>query len=130
MLSKEQLFSSSEIAAIAKLYTRVYVAYSGGVDSHVLLDLAKGCFPNLCAIHINHKQNSVDDLWQQHCEDVCASLNIPLRCLNVDLSNFADQSFELAARNARREMWTKVLGEGDLLLLAHHADDQAETILF
>lgn len=108
----------------------IYVAYSGGVDSHVLLHLAKQAFPDVKAIHINHAVDTEDHKTQQHCEMICAQLNIPLRCIQVALNIKTDQSIETAARNARRTAWQEMLGEDDLLLLAHHADDQAETILF
>lgn len=108
----------------------VWVAYSGGVDSHVLLDLARQCFNNVHAIHINHNLSHDDIVWQQHCEAVCAAVKIPLRCITVDAKPKPSQSPEEASRLARRQAWREVLNKNDVLLVAHHADDQAETVLF
>lgn len=130
MLCLQSIFNEQQIVAIKNKHSKVWVAYSGGVDSHVLLNIARQCFNNIHAIHINHQQSEADDIWQAHCIQICAQLNIPLHCVSVNLQQFAAQSMELAARNARRQVWQQTLNAGDLLLLAHHADDQAETILY
>jgi tRNA(Ile)-lysidine synthase len=109
---------------------QICIAYSGGVDSHVLLHLAHQTFPNLKAIHINHALSAADDQYQQHCEQVCAQLNIPLSCVTIDVQQFAGKGLENAARTARRAVWQQHLTAQDILLVAHHADDQAETILY
>jgi len=108
----------------------IWVAYSGGVDSHVLLSLAVANFSNVRAVHINHNLGPDDHLWQQHCEQVCRQLNIPLECITVNAKVKYRQSPEEAARLARRKAWLGLITSQDLLLLAHHADDQAETILY
>lgn len=108
----------------------VWVAYSGGIDSHVLLHLARQTFKNLRAIHINHNLSPNAKQWEQHCDAQCAALDIDLVCVSVDATPNAKQSPEDAAREARRAAWLQVLGEDDVLLTAHHADDQAETILY
>lgn len=109
---------------------QIWVAYSGGVDSHVLLDLARHCFPNVRAVHINHGLSVLDDQWQRHCEIVCANFNIPLQAIRVNAVAKPGQSQENSARIARRNAWRNMLQDNDLLLLAHHADDQAETVLY
>lgn len=109
---------------------QVWVAYSGGVDSHVLLDLAHHSFPNVRAVHINHGLSILDDQWQHHCEMICANLNIPLQTIRVNAIVKPGQSQENAARIARRNAWRNMLQDNDILLLAHHADDQAETVLY
>lgn len=121
---------SARYVALDHKFSNVWVAYSGGVDSHVLLHLAQQYFPNLRAIHINHNLTDEDQLFAQHCKQTCANLNIPLECVNVNVQIAPGLSFETAARQARREAWKNILSENDLLLLAHHADDQAETILY
>ncbi len=108
----------------------IWVAYSGGVDSHVLLKLASQAFPKVHAVHINHGLSSNANIWQRHCETVCVGLNIKLHCINVNAKPKAKQSPEDAARIARRAAWQNLLTSEDILLLAHHADDQAETILY
>lgn len=108
----------------------IWVAYSGGVDSHVLLHLARQYFSSVQAIHINHGAQAADDAYQEHCTQICAQLNVPLQCIKVALHVNAKTSFETAARNARRNAWRELLTDNDVLLLGHHADDQAETILY
>lgn len=110
--------------------SNIWVAYSGGVDSHVLLDLARQSFDNVSAIHINHGLSALDDLWQQHCEAECANLNIAIKCIRVNAQPLPGQSPEDAARIARRVAWQMALQPNDYLLVAHHADDQTETVLY
>ncbi len=107
----------------------VWVAYSGGIDSHVLLDLARQSFANVTAVHVNHGIAADDDKWQQHCVDVCAALNIKLHILSV-IPQASDKGPEAALRTARRVAWQQLLQVNDVLLIAHHAADQAETILY
>jgi tRNA(Ile)-lysidine synthase len=128
MLSIEWLRNNH--SSISQDQKNIYVAYSGGVDSHVLLHLVASCFKGVRAIHINHGLSPNADKWQQHCEQVCANLEVPLTCIKVNAQPIAKQSPEDAARIARRTAWQQTLTADDLLLLAHHADDQTETILY
>jgi tRNA(Ile)-lysidine synthase len=115
---------------VSREQKNIWVAYSGGVDSHVLLVLAKAYWPNVKAVHINHGLSPNANIWQQHCIQVCTDLNIPLECIQVDAKPKSKQSPEDAARIARHTAWKNLLSSEDLLLLAHHADDQAETLLY
>jgi len=124
-----QWFTAS-VSTEASRQRQIWVAYSGGVDSHVLLDLARRSFPNARAVHINHGLSTFDDQWQQHCEMVCAALDVPLQCIRVNAIAKPGQSQENIARIARRNAWRSMLIENDILLIAHHAEDQAETILY
>ncbi|WP_052452402.1 tRNA lysidine(34) synthetase TilS [Noviherbaspirillum autotrophicum] len=111
------------------------VAYSGGLDSSVLLDLAqryaaaRGVI--LFAFHIHHGISSNADTWQAHCERECMRLGIRFDARRVALSERSRHGLEQAARLGRYA----ALGElcrhhrVRLLLTAHHLDDQAETIL-
>ncbi len=121
---------AANVSADIDQQSQIWVAYSGGVDSHVLLDLARLSFPNVHVVHINHGLSDLDDQWQQHCEMVCEQLNIPLQSIRVDAIAKPGQSQENSSRIARRNAWRNMLQENDVLLLAHHADDQAETILY
>jgi tRNA(Ile)-lysidine synthase len=121
---------AATVNTVTNRHRQIWVAYSGGVDSHVLLHLACESFVNVRVVHINHALSDLDKQWQQHCEQTCADLNLPLQCLHVDAAPKPGQSPEDAARNARRAAWQTMLGSNDLLLLGHHADDQAETILY
>ncbi|MEO1082117.1 MAG: tRNA lysidine(34) synthetase TilS [Pseudomonadota bacterium] len=110
--------------------TRVFVGFSGGVDSSVLLALAaEQLGGKLIALHANHALHDDAGLWQQHCEAVCADLGVPLRSTGLELLR-EGQGMEAAARKARYAWFAEQLANaGDLLLLAHHRDDQAETLL-
>lgn len=106
------------------------VAYSGGMDSTVLLHLAHAArLPSLSAIHIHHGlQDSADD-WAAHCQAQCAALGVPLQVLHVQVNAQHPQGPEAAAREARYAALRAQLPAGAVLLTAHHASDQAETIL-
>lgn len=121
---------SNICAAVVQPNTTIWVAYSGGVDSHVLLHLASNSFKNVRAVHINHGLSPNASQWQRHCMDVCNNLEVELQCITVDATPAHKQSPEDAARQARRNAWQNLLGADDLLLTAHHAADQAETILY
>ena len=67
--------------------------------------------------------------WAAHCERLCRELDVPLRTAVVDAAASAGESPEAAARDARYAALAASLGEGEVLLTAHHAGDQAETLL-
>lgn len=104
------------------------IAFSGGMDSHVLLSAAVQALPDtsLLALHINHQLQPQASAWQVHCQQVAAQLNVPFKALQVSPSSASEQ----AAREARYAAFEQVLQPGDGLLMAHHAGDQAETLLF
>jgi tRNA(Ile)-lysidine synthase len=114
---------------------RWWIAYSGGVDSHVLLNLiaqlrdADKTLPPLVAIHVNHGLNPKADAWAQHCQLVCAQLGIELIVEKVHVARDGGNGVEAAARAARYATFEKHLQKNELLLQAHHADDQIETLL-
>jgi tRNA(Ile)-lysidine synthase len=112
---------------------RYWVAYSGGCDSTVLLHALatlRGKFPaELHALHVNHNLHDAAPAWAAHCREVCEALAVPLTEVNVDARGARGESPEAAARAARYDIFAKVLKNGDGLLLAHHRDDQAETLL-
>ncbi|UAA39722.1 tRNA lysidine(34) synthetase TilS [Paraneptunicella aestuarii] len=110
------------------------VAYSGGVDSHVLLHLCselRHAYPQLelKAIHVNHGISDNADDWQQHCVSVCAGLNIPLLVKKVRVEKTSRQSLEALAREERYQAFQQTLTEKEVLLLGQHQQDQAETLL-
>lgn len=109
-----------------------YVAFSGGVDSHVLLHLLvqlRKQQPELSisAIHIHHGLQQQADQWAEHCQSVADSLDVDLKLMHVTVSE--QGSLEAAAREARYQAFAEIIQPGQGLLLAHHLDDQAETIL-
>jgi len=113
---------------------RIKVAYSGGMDSHVLLHalrqtLARNGGKRLSAIHVNHGLHADAGQWAIHCEQVCRDLRVPLEVVEVQVSVEAKEGPEAAARRARYAAFVQRLERTDALLLAHHLDDQAETFL-
>lgn len=112
---------------------RYWVAFSGGLDSHVLLhalvSLRGRLAGELHAVHVNHGLHGDADGWAEHCRRVCAGLHVPCRVLQVDASPVAGESPEAAARWVRYEAIASLMASGDTALTAHHQDDQAETLL-
>ncbi len=112
---------------------RYWIAYSGGCDSHVLLHAMAALGEQLAvpihAIHINHGLQSQARDWEAHCQQVCDGLSIPLEVARVDAAHASGESPEEAARVARYRIFTEILQDDDMLLMAHHQDDQAETLL-
>ena len=110
------------------------VAYSGGRDSHVLLHLLVNLFrkssrARLSAVHINHGLQPEAGNWMTHSVEVCRQLAIPCRTLELNLSPARGESLEAQARKARYQALEAIIETGDLLLTAHHQEDQAETLL-
>jgi len=105
------------------------IAYSGGVDSHVLLHCCKQLNVTVRAVHVHHGLQNIADDWVKHCQNICSALSIPLDILYVDAQQKSGQSPEEAARSARYEALHKNLTVGDCLLTAQHLNDQAETLL-
>lgn len=108
---------------------RFWIALSGGLDSMVLLHAMaslKLAMP-VMAVHVNHQISSNADSWQQHCALFCESLQIPFYAEKVAVIR-AGRGLEDAAREARLGVFERNLQPGDVLLTAHHADDQAETL--
>ena len=109
------------------------VAFSGGLDSTVLLHLLVSLsrhmpLPPIRAIHIQHGLQAAAEAWPEHCRQVCASLGVPLQVRHVQVLPGA--SVERAARDARYRAFVDQLAADELLLTAQHRDDQAETLLF
>lgn len=108
------------------------VGYSGGLDSAVLLHLLAqdpdARASGLRAIHVHHGLQSEADEWAAHCRRTCNSLGIELVVERVQVED-AGLGREGAARSARHAAFARVLRDDEVLTLAHHRDDQAETFL-
>ena len=118
------------LAARLSAHARLCVGLSGGCDSIVLLRLLAGSpwAGQLSAMHVHHGLSPNADDWAAFCADVCGELEIPLKIARVTVPNPAPEGLEAAARSARH---AALAGCGaDVLLLAHHRGDQAETVLF
>ncbi len=113
-----------------------WVAYSGGLDSHVLLHAlvklrADHPMFNLQAIHVHHGLSSHADTWAVHCQQICDDLDVKLTIHHIDSKSYNEQgSTEEIARHYRYQFFSDSLPEGECLLTAHHRNDQAETVLF
>lgn len=110
---------------------RWLVGYSGGLDSSVLLHQLAAITqrPALHAVHINHQLSPYADTWQTHAQMVCDQLQVPLTVIKVPVPKNRGRGLEDAARAARYQAFESVIEDGDVLMLAHHQDDQAETML-
>lgn len=110
------------------------VAFSGGIDSTVLLaalaELKAGGHPGqLRAVHINHQLHPDASLWERRSLERAAVLGVPAKAERVDVTGAAASGVESAARTARYAALRRILLPGEILLTAHHADDQLETLL-
>lgn len=103
------------------------VAFSGGADSTALLHWLKHHSPDieLRAIHVNHQVSADAGNWARRCQRVCDEMGVPLEVAVVS----PDSPDESALRTARYQALQQSLEREDVLLTAHHRDDQAETFL-
>jgi tRNA(Ile)-lysidine synthase len=111
----------------------IVVGFSGGMDStvvlHALAQVPTARERGLRAIHIDHSLHADSTRWAQHCRTFAASLNVHLDVIAVHVERDAGSGLEDAARRARRAAFARALAANEILALAHHRDDQAETIL-
>lgn len=113
--------------------SRLLVGLSGGLDSSVLLHALarqpKFAHFQVRAIHVDHGLQPQAEQWSEHCRDYCAQLGIALTLARVDVAQPGDAGPEAAARDARHAAFESALDDDEILVLAHHRDDQAETLL-
>jgi tRNA(Ile)-lysidine synthase len=108
----------------------VLVAYSGGLDSTVLLHALHARQMNVQAVHVNHHLQAEAELWPAHCAAFCANLGVFFECLDVHVRE-EGMGLEAQARTARyRAIYPYMLRYGiQALFCGHHQDDQHETVL-
>nr|VFK53471.1 MAG: tRNA(Ile)-lysidine synthase [Candidatus Kentron sp. TUN]VFK54809.1 MAG: tRNA(Ile)-lysidine synthase [Candidatus Kentron sp. TUN]VFK63237.1 MAG: tRNA(Ile)-lysidine synthase [Candidatus Kentron sp. TUN] len=115
--------------------TRRYrIAYSGGADSHALLQAVATLRDTLggaevLAVHVNHGLQADADRWADHAMRVCRHLGIACQILVADVHSDPGESPEAAARRIRYGAIKEIMETDEVLLTAHHLDDQAETLL-
>lgn len=115
--------------------TRLLLGYSGGLDStvllHALASLREAGGWHVESVHVHHGLSPHADQWAHDGAARCAALNIPFTLQRVDVLRGSPDGLECAARDVRYgALHVHARAHGfDVLLTAHHADDQAETLL-
>jgi tRNA(Ile)-lysidine synthase len=123
---------AARLAPLLPKHSQILIGLSGGVDSVVLLHLLTTLAPRfewrLSALHVHHGISPNADAWVEFCNALCGRYGIPLQVERVDIGPLRDaHGIEAAARKLRHGAFRKI--SCDFVALAHHADDQAETLL-
>lgn len=122
---------AAQIAPLLPAHSSILIGLSGGVDSvvllHLLHELSSRFSWQLSALHVHHGISRNADEWAGFCADLCARYPIPLHIEHVDIAPLRAQGIEAAARKLRHAAFARQ--PCDFVALAHHADDQAETLL-
>ena len=126
------------IAALAQKLTqcspaRLCVAYSGGADStallHALAQIPQARERGLRALHVDHGLHGDSARWAEHCRRFCDALDVPVEIVRVQVTHERGEGLEASARRARHAAFASAIQPGEWLALAHHRDDQIETVL-
>src|SRR3989344_5891248 len=140
MKNIDNVFSPSALADVLHRLglspeTPLKVAFSGGLDScvllHALCALRKELPWRLGAVHVDHGLQPASAGWVRHAEKFCEGLNVPcaVERILITVTEIREHGLEAAARQARYACLARHVGTGEVLLTAHHVDDQAETVL-
>ena len=110
---------------------KIYIAFSGGIDSSVLVDIlgknASKLKLNITVIHVNHNISSNSLIWMKHCKEFCSKLGLDFISEEVNIIS-SGGGIESAARKARYKIFSKYLNNEEQILTAHHMNDVTETI--
>lgn len=131
--SKALLHALTALSENTDLPSRYVVAFSGGLDSSVLLHAlatssAQHRIP-LVAMHVDHGLHEDSAYWAEQCRSSVADLGVEFQSRRVTVNSAAGKGQEAAARDARYAALASAMSPGDWILSAHHQDDQAETLL-
>ena len=123
---------AERLAPLLPGHSHILIGLSGGMDSVVLLHLLSILAPRfewqLSALHVHHGISHNADAWANSCTELCTRHGIPLHIDHVDIAPLRDEhGIEAAARKLRHAAFAR--HDCDFVALAHHADDQAETLL-
>lgn len=134
--SSEDRFLYSKVINCIYKYNDFLLSYSGGLDSTVLLDILANLVRAsklfcIRAIYVDHKLNINSTNWANHCKQQCQIRNIPFNTVQINDDNFFKKSsnIEAIARVVRYKKLLNSLSSREVLLTAHHMDDQIETVL-
>ncbi|MFS9543192.1 tRNA lysidine(34) synthetase TilS, partial [Klebsiella pneumoniae] len=124
---------TADIAHTLHPHRQLLVAFSGGLDSTVLLHqlvLLREQDPSLTlrAVHVHHGLSAHADDWVAHCRQICQQWQVPLVVHHVTLAR-GGLGVEAHARAARYQAFQDTLNAGEVLVTAQHQDDQCETLL-
>ncbi len=119
------------LSSVVPYGSSLLLGLSGGVDSVVLLHLLVQLSPRFSwkpgALHVHHGISPHADSWAAFCAELCTKYSIPLLVERVDISPLREMGTEAAARQLRHAALARQ--PADFIALAHHRDDQAETLL-
>ena len=111
-------------------FSRIGVAFSGGLDSSVLLKVLSD-YPEsknkITALHVNHGINEDSDSWEQFCKEKASELDIDFRSWRLDKLEKISEQF---LRDKRYEIFEEWTNTNEVIVTGHHLDDQVETIMF
>ncbi|HZP65821.1 MAG TPA: tRNA lysidine(34) synthetase TilS, partial [Rudaea sp.] len=131
-MSRHALIETLAAALAHQAAGALAVGVSGGMDStvllHALAQLPGARARGLRAIHVDHGIHADSARWARHCQSAAHGLGLECCVIAVQVV-CADTGLEDAARRVRYAALAEELREGEILVLAHHRDDQAETIL-
>ena len=134
MIQTELLSSLSIESALTQYHNppHIYIGYSGGIDSHVLLHLCASMAhlkEKITAVYVHHGLQLEADAWAEHCKKTATDLGVDFKVIRVDAIAGQGESPEEVARNARYTALRTLIETDDLLLVAQHREDQLETVL-
>lgn len=121
---------AERLGALAASGGAICVGLSGGLDSVVLLDLiarwSRANARSVTALHVHHGLSPNANAWAEFCRELCAALEVPLDVERVRVERASPEGLEAAARAARYAVYAS--RPEPFVALAHHLDDQSETI--
>jgi tRNA(Ile)-lysidine synthase len=111
------------------------IAYSGGVDSQVLLHAISSLYHSniisnpITVCHVNHGLSANATDWESFAKQECSKLNLTLDISRVNVQEKAQASLEALARDARYRVFHSIYTKPSIIITGHHSDDQTETFL-
>lgn len=131
----DRSFTGNNLLASLKrlpIPSRYWLGFSGGADSTALLlalyENAEQLPAPLHVVHFDHGLQQESGAWAAHCQEFCRERNIPFQLETLSIPRTSRNSLEEEARNKRYQATARILGEREMYLTAHHAEDQAETL--